>query len=311
MFDDSKLRDLMIAFMEKENKVPWESGVISHALAFGGIRANGEAYKGVNALTTFMEIEMRDLRNRTMLTFNEIKTRGGTLKKGSRSAMIMYPLWLCFDETGRKLSTSEAAERKALGMKVYEKFRGYRYYNVFSICDTDLPWQEDESVVDRIALHDMKCDAIVDGWRDKPAISHCLTGSADGSYCPATDTVRIPTIGLFRSPAYYYGTLFHELVHSTGHQMRLGRKMAGSFGSSGYAKEELIAEIGAAMLLSRTDLAEEECMENHAAYVASWQKHIKGSNGFMEDLMKAWTAAQRASDWILNDTPNKEVAIAV
>ena len=70
-------------------------------------------------------------------------------------------------------------------------------------------------------------------------------------YTPFTDNVNIPPISDFESAEDYYNVLFHEMVHSTGHQERLNREgVTGviSFGSQTYSKEELVAEMGASML---------------------------------------------------------------
>ncbi len=67
-------------------------------------------------------------------------------------------------------------------------------------------------------------------------------------YRQATDTVSMTIREAFRSAEGYYGYVFHELTHSTGHEKRLDRDLKGGFGSERYSREELIAELGGAFL---------------------------------------------------------------
>jgi antirestriction protein ArdC len=91
-----------------------------------------------------------------------------------------------------------------------------------------------------------QCEAIVKRMPNPPTMQQ----DSRAWYRPSTDTVGIPSRNAFASTEEYYSTLFHELSHSTGHASRLGREEIGniaSFGSESYSKEELIAEMGAAI----------------------------------------------------------------
>lgn len=311
MFDDTKILDAMVKYIKEKKMVPWESGLISSLSARGGLRANGQPYRGINAMLTMMYIEMGGYDSRIFLTHKEIESRGGHVKKGCKAYMVMYALWLWLDENGKRITEKEAKERKELGLPLEKKWGGYRFYNVFSICDTTLEYDKGEKGVISPAEKIVECDDIVNGWEDCPRINHNLPmmAGASGCYSPGTDTITIPTISCFKTPAFYYGTLFHEMVHSTGHPKRLNRKMSGSFGSVSYSKEELVAEIGSAMLLSRTPIAEEEYIENHAEYVRSWESRIKSGKGFMEHLMQAWSKAEKAAEWIIENRKDGEIPI--
>jgi antirestriction protein ArdC len=108
----------------------------------------------------------------------------------------------------------------------------------------------------------------------------------------------MPSIGLFRSSEEYYSTLFHELTHSTGHKSRVGREgfePIHSFGSESYSKEELVAEVGAAMLCGVTGI-ENRTIENSAAYLRTWIERLKSDSRM---IVTAASAAQMAADYIL------------
>ena len=110
----------------------------------------------------------------------------------------------------------------------------------------------------------------------------------------------MPSIGLFRSSEEYYSTFFHELTHSTGHKSRLGREgfeSVQTFGSESYSKEELVAEVGAAMLCGVTGIAN-RTIENSAAYLRTWIERLKNDSRL---IVTAASAAQRASDFIIGE----------
>ena len=107
----------------------------------------------------------------------------------------------------------------------------------------------------------------------------------------------MPARELFAGPEAYYATLFHELTHSTGHASRLGRDgimERHSFGDADYSREELIAEMGAAMLCGVTGISP-AVLDNSAAYLANWIQVLKGDSKL---LVSAASAAQKAADYI-------------
>jgi antirestriction protein ArdC len=101
------------------------------------------------------------------------------------------------------------------------------------------------------------------------------------------------------SDSAYYDTLFHELTHATGHESRLNRMEGDTawdrFGSKPYANEELVAEMGAAMLCSECGVFQ-ETLENSAAYVANWLTKLENDKTL---VVHAAGKAQRAADYIL------------
>jgi antirestriction protein ArdC len=103
----------------------------------------------------------------------------------------------------------------------------------------------------------------------------------------------------FKSDESYYATLFHELIHSTGHHSRLNRStliQMSEFGSEPYSHEELVAEMGASYLESLTGIFESEAEQN-AAYIQGWISKLKNDKRF---ILSASTQAQKAVDFILN-----------
>jgi antirestriction protein ArdC len=127
-------------------------------------------------------------------------------------------------------------------------------------------------------------------------------------YSPKNDLVGIPARGLFHSAEEYYATEFHELAHSTGHLKRLHRENFDSpvsFGSESYSKEELIAEMTAAMLCGIAGI-EQNTFENSAAYLNTWIARLKSDSRL---LVSAASQAQKAADFIQGKVASQEAAV--
>jgi antirestriction protein ArdC len=124
-------------------------------------------------------------------------------------------------------------------------------------------------------------------------------------YQVSGDVVNMPKENLFQSDEEYYSTLFHELIHSTGHESRLNRdeiSKTNLCGSHDYSKEELVAEMGAAFLCGRCGI-EPSVIENQAAYIQGWLKKLKSHKKW---LIYAAAKAQKATDFILGVEHEKE-----
>ncbi len=173
-----------------------------------------------------------------------------------------------------------------------------RFYRVFNVCQT-------EGIAEKLGLGKSaprvpsieQCEAIVAGMPNAPKREQ----DARAWYRPSTDTVGMPARGLFNSSEEFYSTLFHELTHSTGHASRVGREgieQLNTFGSESYSREELIAEMGAAMLCGVAGIAP-STIRNSAAYLQSWIDRLRGDSKL---LVSAASAAQKAADYIRGES---------
>jgi len=120
-------------------------------------------------------------------------------------------------------------------------------------------------------------------------------GGTRAFYAEGSDHVQMPPFETFRDAESYAATLAHELTHWTKHEKRLARDFGRvRFGDEGYAKEELVAELGSAFLCA--DLAiTPEVRDDHAAYIASWLKALRDDKRL---IFTAAAHAQRASDYL-------------
>lgn len=120
------------------------------------------------------------------------------------------------------------------------------------------------------------CEQIVSNWNNRPTLNLERPTEARAFYRPSTDTVHMPMRNRFVDAEHYYSTLFHELVHSTGHASRLNREFGLSFGDDLYSREELVAEMGAAFLCAIAGISNERTEKNTAAYLQNWISVLKG-----------------------------------
>jgi antirestriction protein ArdC len=114
-------------------------------------------------------------------------------------------------------------------------------------------------------------------------------------YAPHLDYVQIPPFVSFKDAESYYATVAHELTHWTSHTSRLNRQFGSrGFASEGYAREELVAEIGAAFLCCDLGITLEP-REDHAAYLQHWLTVLKTDK---RAIFQAAAHAQKAADYL-------------
>jgi antirestriction protein ArdC len=178
-----------------------------------------------------------------------------------------------------------------------------RYYSVFNVAQCEnIP--ADKIPVSPVKLREHSpitaAENIVAAMPKKPDIRH---GGGRACYSPSLDYVTMPKPEHFASGQDYYSVLFHELTHATGHASRLNRKgISGTegewsaFGSTPYAREELVAEMGAAFLSGHAGIVE-RTLDNSVAYLQAWLLRLKEDRRL---IVQAAAAAQKAADFILN-----------
>jgi antirestriction protein ArdC len=118
-------------------------------------------------------------------------------------------------------------------------------------------------------------------------------GGTRAYYAEGPDYVQMPPFETFRDAESHAATLAHELTHWTKHEKRLARDMGRvRWGDEGYAKEELVAELGSAFLCADLEITP-EVREDHAAYIGHWLKALQDDKRL---IFTAAAHAQRAAD---------------
>lgn len=166
------------------------------------------------------------------------------------------------------------------------KSKGYGYpiyYNVIGLKDiTGIESKEEQHFSEEYS----QAEELLESMSPKPDI--CYAGDR-ACYSPSLDVINLPPKKRFYSTSEYYSTLFHEMIHWTGHESRCNRKLDNSFGDHAYSVEELVAEIGSAMMLSECGIHEERLAENQIAYLRSWLKALQSDTKFI------WEASSKAT----------------
>lgn len=220
------------------------------------------------------------------MTKNQIDAHGGKIKKGAKAGFVVFFKWL-EDKT-----TDEDGQEKV------HRWPMLRYYNVFHIDDVE--GVKSKLTTAEVARHAPSeiANAVVDGYlaREK-GLKLTIKESNRAYYAPLLDEVVCPKMNQFDVLAQYYSTLFHELTHSTARESRCNRDIdeLAFFGSESYSREELVAELGAAMLCNVTGLECAATVRNSTAYLQNWIKALKNDN-----RMIVWAAAraEKAAEFI-------------
>jgi antirestriction protein ArdC len=216
-------------------------------------------------------------------TFRQITERKQYIKAGEKGSMIVF-----FHSWYEDAHGNRSPEKKP----GYTERWALKYYRVWNIEQTTIPWSAKENGIPPSEY--ASAERILEGY--VPPRGPRIQQDAEAWYALISDTVGIPPKEAFHQIDGYYSALFHELVHSTGHESRIGREMKNHFGSERYSKEELIAEIGAAFLCARAGI--ESTIENSAAYIQNWMKALRDDTHL---IVNASAAAQKAADYIINE----------
>lgn len=262
--------------------VPWRRPWGGKQLAPRSAQSQ-KLYRGVNVWLLFISSELAGYESPFWVTYKQAQSLGGQVRKGEKSTVITF--WTSFvPKTDENLPKDEQRNMPCL-----------RYYRVFNVAQVDgLPDHlyarpdVEEHEHDPIA----ECEQIAGGYVDGPEIEH---GGFKACYQPEADRIIMPRPELFERREEYYSTLFHEQAHSTGHEKRLNRDTLGTADLETYGKEELIAEMTAALLCGVAGIAP-ATIDNSAAYLKGWSDTIKQDPKL---VIHAAAAAQRAADLIL------------
>ena len=239
-------------------------------------------YRGVN---TFLLMSM-SYESPFWLTFLQVTELGGYVRKGEKSCPVVFWKQL-------KIKDEETDEDRKIPL--------LRIYNVFNASQCEgldmLPTAEEIPIVAA------KPADIVAKMPQPPTIKHGMT---QAFYSPSADEVGMPERERFENEAGYYATLFHELIHSTGHKSRLHRSTLienTGFGSDPYSREELIAELGGAFLCGHAEIVE-RTINNSAAYLQGWLKQLRSERTL---IVQAAAQAQKAADYIIGSSPVEKI----
>jgi antirestriction protein ArdC len=255
------------------------------------LRHNGIPYNGINVIMLWSAAVAKGYSCPLWLTFKQALELGGNVRRGETGELVVYADRIKRTEIDTR---GEECEREIPFLKGYTVFNAEQceglpaQYNAKAEAPVLTPMQRLESA-DRFFA------------ATGADIRH---GGARAYYAEGADFVQMPPFETFRDAESYAATLAHELTHWTKHDKRLARDMGRvKWGDEGYAREELVAELGSAFLCADLGITP-ETREDHAAYIASWLKVLKGDKRF---IFSAASHAQRAADY-LHSLQRREVS---
>lgn len=276
--------DRIIASLEA-GVVPWHKPWVDVGGQARNLNSN-RVYRGINPFLLALTSLAEGYTDPRWATFKGMKKKGGSIRKGEKGTRVIF--WKLLEIKPKDDADEEETRKIPI-------LRDYVVFNVEQAeWEDGIPALPEENLNEDLE-HDVAAEAIVEGYLlHGPELT---IGGDSAYYSPHFDRVGLPELKQFESSEAYYAAAFHELTHSTGHESRLDRGLKGDFGDEPYAKEELVAEFGAAMLSGVAGLDVEKTQD--AAYIANWLKALKDDHKL---VVVAAAQAQKASDLILGTT---------
>jgi antirestriction protein ArdC len=256
---------------------PWNASQPNAGAAFNA--ATGKAYRGINQCLLYAP----EYATAGWMTFNQAKAIGANVRKGERGSMIVF--FKPFAVTDRNAKPDAEGNQPERSIPVLKAF------HVFNVAQIEnLPGKYQPKALE--ARPEAERHAVAEALLSQARIEH---GGDRAFYSPAAGFIRLPQAGQFNSQADFYATALHELTHWTGHAQRLAREYGKRFGDQAYAREELVAEMGAAYLCAHCGIAGKL---QHASYIDSWLRILKADK---RAVLVAASAAQKAADYVTRD----------
>ena len=287
--------DRIVAQLE-QGLIPWHKPWTGVGIEDGG------AVNYVSRKPYSMLNQMLLGREGEYLTFKQIKERGGSIKKGAKAGVVVFFTTTTYtkrEEVQEDGSTETVSVMKEHLMPVL------KYYNVFHIDDCEgieSKIKVEEDAGPKISPID-SAEKVLNGYveREKELQFRNNIPTDRAYYSPTLDLISVPMLSQYEIAEEYYSTTFHEAVHSTMPENRCNRKSEqklAAFGSEDYSREELVAEIGSAMLCNNVGIDCEKAFKNSVAYIQGWLKKLKNDN-----RMIVWAAsrAEKAAKYILGE----------
>ena len=237
----------------------------------------GHVYQGTNHF--WLSMMQGAFPTPYWITFKGAEKLGGHVKAGEKGTPIIK----------YQMVRKETMVNGKQEVTAYPMIKAFYVFNIAQCEDIEVP------AVPETPAANFSADASVMEIVDRLGLEGGLMHAGDSAYYrPSTDGIVMPPMAAFSSSAHYHATLLHESVHATGHKSRLDRDFSKSkrYGDEHYAAEELVAELGAAMLCAHTGIDGDL---RHAGYIESWLKALRNDKKY---ILTASAQAQKALDFL-------------
>jgi antirestriction protein ArdC len=259
--------------------MPWHT---SGRYAFSPINATSKKpYRGINTVCLWAAAQAKGYERGEWSTYAQWQEKGAQVRKGEKATLVVF--WKFANDSNE---SQEDGTESSAGCSRLLFTRGYSVFNAAQVDGYTPKVDAEATIPERIAHAEAFFSAIGADLRH---------GGNQAFYAPATDHIQMPPFGAFADNLAYYSTLAHEQTHWTATASRCDRQLGKRFGDNAYAAEELIAELGAAFTCAHLGLSTEP-RQDHAQYLASWLRVLKGDS---RAIFTAASKAQHATDWMI------------
>lgn len=315
-----RFTEMMIGRMEQMKSSDWKKGWIGGASDYAGLPQNvgGRNYSGSNSFFLQLHTAAKGYRLPVYLTFKQAHNLKAHVLKGEKAFPVVYWDMMVRDKDGKRISADEYRAMTKEERKDMETIPFVKSFPVYNVEQTNLAEAQPErmkKLLDKFKVPELRdtegmythaaIDRMVEtqGWLCPIQADRRENGAY---YSPSRDIVVVPMKAQFntggtpeetyRGGMEYYSTMLHEMAHSTMTPERLNRDGTGRFGDPKYAKEELVAELTAAMI-SHSMGFDSRITDNSAAYLDSWIGVLRKEPKFIVSVM---ADVNKASDMILD-----------
>ena len=314
-----RFAQMMVTRLEEMKGQQWEKGWIDGGGRTQGLPQNlsGRRYSGHNDFFLQLHTAINGYDAPVYATYKQIRDAGATVNKGEKAMPVIYWNISHKDENGQKISDEAfdaMTKAEQAKVKTIPIMMGYYVWNLQQTNFAEVKPEQYAKVTgqfkaphvaDTKGMYESKeFDAMIDKQAWVCKIKN--VEGAGASYSPSKDEITVPMKAQFKihdtpEEVYkdgmeYYSSIAHEMAHSTGVEKRLGRDMEGHFGDPKYAKEELVAELTAAMV-GNTMGFDKRILDNNAKYVDGWMDTLKKEPRFILSVM---ADVNKASKMILD-----------
>lgn len=277
-----EVTDRIVAELE-QGRVPWVQpwGCAQAGLGLPRNASTGNAYSGINILILWGAVIEKGYPSQHWLTFRQALELGGHVRKDEHGVTA------CHADRFIPKAEAERAQKDGDEPEAVPFMKRFTLFNVAQ-CD-GLPERlqgEPEPLPEREVIP--RAEALIAATGADFRI-----GGGRAFYVPSRDFIQVPPQPSFYDQINYYRTCFHELGHWTGAAHRLARNLSGSFESSFYGREELVAEMASAFICATLGITP---TVRHADYLGSWLEILREDH---RAIFRAASQASKAADYIL------------
>ena len=319
-----RFAEMMVTRMEQMKASDWKKGWLSETYGESPMNLSGRTYNGMNSFFLFLEM-MNEPRFKYPIfaTFQQIKQKGASVLKGEKSFPVLFWMLNYKDKNGKRIDEDDYNSMPAAIKQECDVSPVLKSFNVFNVAQTNMEEVAPKPIEKlkekyRIGERNNSLPTDIGGMYENEQLDSMLANQS--WYCPITydkysnsafyslndDKITVPVKSQFRisqdetsvfeDGQEYYATLIHEMIHSTGSESRLGRFGNGSRTKDDYAKEELVAELGAALVGNALGFSS-RVLNNNAAYLDSWISKLKKQPKYIVSVL---SAASKAAKMVLD-----------